>query len=84
MFIEEGLNPLPFHGKFEADFWESVSQSNKTVNTHFSSQASTSDFDGEDLKMSSVYKDGTEIQPFTEGVSEKIFYSTIYKCNEKN
>ena len=77
MFIEEGLNPLPFHFKFEADFWESVSQSNKTVNTHFSSQASTSDFDGEDLKMSSVYKDGTEIQPFTEGVSEKIFYSTI-------
>ena len=76
MCIEEGPNPLPFHGKFEADFWESVSQLNKTVNTHFGSQASTSDFDGEDLEMSSVYKDG-KMQPFTEGVSEKIFYSTI-------
>ena len=26
MCIEEGLNPLPFHGKFEADFWESVNR----------------------------------------------------------
>ena len=68
MCIEQGLNPLPFHGKFEADFWESVCQSNKTVNTHF---------DSEDLEMSSVYKDGTEKEPFSEGVSEKIFYSTI-------
>ena len=74
--IEEGLNPLPFHGKFEADFWESVSQLNKTVNTHFSSQASTSDFNSEDLEMSSVYKDG-KMEPLTEAVSEKIFYSTI-------
>ena len=76
MCIEEGLNPLPFNGKFEADFWESVSQLNKTVNTHFGSQASTSDFDSEDLEMSSVYKDD-KMQPFTEGVSEKIFHSTI-------
>ena len=76
MCIEEGSNPLPLHGKFEADFWESVSQSNKTVDTHFSSQASTSNFDGEDLEMSSVYKDG-KMQAFTEGVSKKIFYSTI-------
>ena len=76
MCIEVGLNPSPFHSKFEADFWESVSQSNKTVNTHFSSQASTSDFDSEDLEMSSVYKDG-KTEPFSEGVSEKIFYSTI-------
>ena len=28
------------------------------------------------LEMSSVYKDG-KMQPFTEVVSEKIFYSTI-------
>ena len=35
-----------------------------------------SDFDGEDLEMSSVYKDG-KTEPFTKGVSEKIFYSTI-------
>ena len=76
MCIEEGPNPLPFHGKFEADFWESVSQSNNTVNTHFSSQASTCDFNSEDFKMSSVYTDG-KMEPFTEGVSEKIFYSTI-------
>ena len=34
MCIEEGLNPSPFHSKLEADFWESVSQSNKTVNTN--------------------------------------------------
>ena len=40
MCIEEGPNPLLFHGKFEADFWESVSQLNTTVNTHFGSQAS--------------------------------------------
>ena len=73
MCIEEGLNPLPFNGKFEADFWESVSQLNKTVNTHFG----RSNFDSEDLEMSSVCKDGTETQPFTEGVSEKIFYSSI-------
>ena len=77
MCIEEGLNPLPFYSKFESDFWESVSQSNKTVNTHFGRQVSTSDFDGEDLEMSSVYKDGTETEPISEGVSEKIFYSTI-------
>ena len=66
MWIEEGINPLPFHGKFEADFWESVSQWNKTINTHFGSQVSTSDFDIEDLEMSSVYKDG-KMEPFTEG-----------------
>ena len=76
MCIEEGLNPSPFHSKFEADFWESVRQSNKTVNTHFGSQASMSDYDIEDLEMSSVYKDG-KTEPFSEGVSEKIFYSTI-------
>ena len=76
MCIEEGPNPLPFHGKFEADFWEPVSQLNKTVNTHFSSQVSIGNFDGEDLEMSSVYKDG-KMEPFTEGVSSKIFYSTI-------
>ena len=76
MCIEEGPNPLPFHSKFEADFWESVSQSNNTVNTHFGSQASTGDSDGEDLEMSSVYKDG-KMELFTEGVSEKIFYSKI-------
>ena len=76
MCIEEGSNPLPFHGKFEADFWESVSQSNKTVNTNFCIQSSTGNFDGEDLEMSSVYKDG-KMEPFTEGVSKKIFYSTI-------
>ena len=35
-----------------------------------------SDFDGEDLEMSSVYKDD-KMQPLTEGVNEKIFYSTI-------
>ena len=75
MWIEEGLNPSPFHGKFEADFWESVSQLNKTVNTHFGSQVSMIDLNGEDLEMSSVYKDGKR-EPFTEGVSEKIFYST--------
>ena len=69
-------NPLPFHGKFKANFWESVSQSNKTVNTHFCSQSSTGNFNGEDLGMSSVYKDG-KIETFTEGVSKKIFYSTI-------
>ena len=57
MCTEEGLNPLPFHGKFEADFWESVSKSNETVNTHSSSQVSTSNFDSEDLEMLSVYKD---------------------------
>ena len=34
------------------------------------------DFDGEDFEMSSVSKDG-KMEPFTEGVSEKIFYSTI-------
>ena len=67
---------MPFHGKFEADFSESVSRSNKTVNTHFGSWVSMSDFNSEDLEMSSVYKDG-KMQPFTEGVSEKIFYSTI-------
>ena len=51
MCIEEGLNPLPFHSKFEADFWESVRQSNKTVNTHFGIQVSTSDFNSEDLEI---------------------------------
>ena len=76
MCIEEGLNPLPFNGKFEADFWESVSQLNKTVNTHFSSQASTGNFSCEDLEMSSVYKDG-KMEPFTERVSKKMFYSII-------
>ena len=70
MSIEEGQNPLPFHGKFETDFWESVSQSHKTVNTHFSSQMSMGNFDGEDLdlEMSSVYKDGIK-QLFTTAVS---------------
>ena len=77
MCIEEGLNPLPLHGQFKAYFWESVSQLNKTVNEHFGSQASLSNFNSEDLEMSSVYKDGIETQPFTEGVSEKIFYSKI-------
>ena len=76
MCIEEGPNPLPFHSKFEADFWESVSQLNNTVNTHFGSQVSMGDFDGEDFEMSSVHKDG-KMEPFTKRVSEKIFYSTI-------
>ena len=70
MSIEEGQNHSPFHGKFETDFWESVSQSHKTVNTHFGSQASTSNFNGEDLDldMSSVYKDGIN-KHFTKAVS---------------
>ena len=76
MCIEEGSNPSPFHSKFEADFWGSVSQLNKTVNTYFGSQASTGNFDSEDLEMSSVYKDG-KMKGFTEGVSNKICYSTI-------
>ena len=56
MCIDEAPEPLPFHCKFEADFWESVSQDNNS--THFYSQCSTRNFNGEDLEMSSVYKDG--------------------------
>ena len=73
---QASMGNLPFHGQFEADFWESVSQLNKTVNTHFSSQASTGNFSCEDLEMSSVYKDG-KMEPFTERVSKKMFYSII-------
>ena len=79
--VQENLQQCNFSGikvtrTLRADFWESVRQSNKTVNTHFGSQASMSDYDIEDLEMSSVYKDG-KTEPFSEGVSEKIFYSTI-------
>ena len=63
MCIEEAPEPSPFHGQFEWDFWESVSQDNST---HFCSQCSN--FDGQHLEMSSAYKDG-KIEPFTEVVS---------------
>ena len=53
--IEDYPEPLPFHGEFETDFWESVSQYN---NMHFCSQCSN--FDGEHLEVSSVYKDGNK------------------------
>ena len=74
--IEEGQNALPFHCKLETDFWESVSQSNKTVNTHFGSKKSTGNFNGEDLdlQISSVYKYGIT-QLFTEAVGN---YNTFF------
>ena len=71
MSIEEGPNPLPFHGKFETDLRESVSQSHKTVSTHCNqSTMGISNFNCKnlDLEMSSVYKDGIE-KLFTEAVS---------------
>ena len=64
MCIEEAPEPLPFHSQFETDFWESVSQDNSM---HFSSQCSN--FNGECLEMTSVYKDG-KMEPFTEAVTK--------------
>ena len=60
MCIEEAPEPLPFHGQFETDFWESVSQENRS--------SSRTNFDSEHFEMSSVFNDG-EKTPFTEGVS---------------
>ena len=64
MCIEEAPEPLPFHGQFETDFWDSVSQDNNSM--HSCSQCSN--LDGEHFEMSSFYKD-SKMEPFTEAVS---------------
>ena len=76
MCIEEEPNPSPFHGKFEADFWESVSQSNKTVNIHFSSQLSTSNFESQANFGQILYHIFQEIQVPT-GPSYKTLWSRV-------